>query len=98
MASDKQKQNAISIDKFRYKSRLSYLYGAKHKSDIFKNLGFNYKGQILKKTTSPELRANPLQNILYDQIEELIHFIFDQAKMIKKSFSLAHEKNSVNIN
>ena len=97
MASTRQKMDALSVEQYRYKARPSYLHTAKHFNDEFKHLGFNYRGQILRKTTSPELWANPLQVPLIAQIESLLVFLIEHTKMIKKSFSIAHEKDSINI-
>ena len=93
----RKKTDALSVEKFRYKARASYFYTAKHFNDEFKNLGYNYRGQIFKKTTSPELWANPLQIPFYGQFEALIVFLIEQVKMIKKTFSIAHENDSLNI-
>jgi hypothetical protein len=38
-----------------YTTRYPYNYQAEHFNDNYKNLGYNYKGNILKNTTSPEL-------------------------------------------
>jgi len=81
-----------------YTIRPSYLYQAKHANDVIKNLGFDYKGKILKKGTSPELWANPLQNQNYSTLEGMITFLIEQTKYIKKWFSIAHDKNTANIN
>jgi len=98
MASNQQKKNAVGVSKSRYKSRASYLESARHLNDNFLNLGYNYKGKILKKMTSPELWANPMQNPLLAQIEALINYILEQVKYIKKHFSIAHNPNDININ
>lgn len=82
----------------RHLARQSYLFDAKHLNDNFKNLGFNYQGRILRKTTSPEIWANPLQGPFYTQIEAMITYVLEQVKYIKKTFSIAHEKNTTNIN
>jgi hypothetical protein len=80
-----------------YTIRPSYLYKAKHMNDKFLNLGYDYRGKILKNGTSPELWANPLQNPGYSTLESMITFILEQAKYIKKWFSIAHDKNTTNI-
>lgn len=77
--------------------RPSYLNQAKHINDSFANLGYNYRGKILKSGTSPELWANPLQIPMYSTLEGMIIFLIDQAKYIKKWFSIAHDKNTLNI-
>ena len=97
MATSKQKSDALNIDSFRYNSRIPYFHKAKHNSDEYKNIGYNYRGQILNKTTSPELWANPLQIPFYGQLESLITFLVEQTKMIKKTFSIAHDKDALNI-
>lgn len=78
--------------------RPSYLTQAKHMNDVFTNLGFNYNGRILKSGTSPELWSNPLQIPMYSTLEGMIIFLIDQTKAIKKHFSIAHDKNTLNIN
>ena len=98
MATDIQKLNSTSSKNFRYKVRTPYLNFSRHINDNYTNLGYDYRGKILKKMTSPELWANPMQNQIIYQIEAMINFIIEQVKYIKKTFSIAHEKNSMNIN
>jgi len=81
-----------------YTIRPSYLYQAKHHSDVFLNLGYKYRGNILKNGTSPELYANPLQVGMLSTIEGFLNFLVEQAKYVKKWFSIAHDKNTTNIN
>ena len=89
MASEKRSLHTV---------RPSYLNQAKHMNDVFLNLGYNYKGKILKSGTSPELWANPLQIPMFGTLEAMIIFLIDQAKYVKKWFSIAHDKNTTNIN
>jgi len=81
-----------------YTIRSSYLYQAKHFNDVFSNLGYNYKGNILKNGTSPELWANPLQIPMLNIFEGFLYFLVEQAKYVKKWASIAHEINTTNIN
>lgn len=81
-----------------YKVRLPYFYQAKHNNDQFKNLGYNYQGKILRSVSSPELWANPLQTSLIGQIESMMTYVLEQAKSIKKWFSIAHDKDTLSIN
>jgi len=80
-----------------YTVRPSYTYQAKHFNDVILNTGFNYKGKILKKGTSPELWANPLQVSMYNTLEGMLNFLIEHTKIIKKWFSIAHDKNTMNI-
>jgi hypothetical protein len=98
MATEIQKKNAIRRDQFFYKVRPSYYHQARHLSDNYKNLGYDYRGKILRKMTSPELWANPIQYSFFQRIEAMIDFIIEQVKYIKKTFSIAHDKDSINLN
>jgi len=81
-----------------YKIRSSYFNQAKHLNDEFKNLGYDYRGNMLRKGTSPELWANPQQIVLYARLEGMLNFLLDYAKMVKKCFSIAHDKDTTNLN
>ena len=98
MATNIQKSSAISSKKFLYKVRPGYFDQAKHINDQYKNLGYDYRGKIMKKMTSPEMWANSIQIPFYGKFEAIINFLIEQVKMIKKTFSIAHNKNSTNIN
>lgn len=80
-----------------YTVRPSYYNSAKHMNDVYLNMGFDYRGKLLKKGTSPELWANPLQTSMYNTIEGMLNFLIEHTKIIKKWFSIAHSKNSTNI-
>jgi len=98
MARNQQKSNADNSLKYRHLSRVPYYEQANHLNDNFKNLGYDYRNQILKKTTSPELWANPLQTSFYGRIEGMLTMVLEQVKSIKKTFSYAHDRDSTNIN
>ena len=97
MATDAQKRSYLKRKDNYPKIRPSYFNHARHAQDKFKNLGYDYTGKILKKTTSPELYSNPLQQSFFERIEGMINFMIEQVKYIKKTFSIAHEKESINI-
>lgn len=97
MATEIQRKGALKRENFFYKVRPSYYNQARHFNDQFKNLGYNYRGNILKKMTSPELWANPMQKPFYARMEAMIDFIIEQVKYIKKTFSIAHSKDSINV-
>ena len=93
-----KERSLVRVSDFRYKSRPPYFYSAKHINDSLKNLGFDYKGKILRKMTSEQLWANPLQVTSLSTIEGIINFLIEQVKYIKKTFSIAHGKEDTNIN
>lgn len=86
------------MDNYKYKNRSSYNYNKHHVHDVYKNLGYDYRGNIFKRTTSEELWGNPKLKSMILKIENIIIFLIEHTKMIKKSFSIAHEKNTSNIN
>ncbi len=83
---------------FHSKIRPSYYNQAKHFSDAYVNLGYDYTGKILQQMTSPELWANPIQKPLFFKIEGIINFLIEQVKYVKKTMSIAHDKETLNIN
>ena len=80
MATKQQQENAINSAKGRPLSRIPYYEQAKHFNDDFLNLGYDYRGKLLKKTTSPQLWANPLQTSLYGRIEGMLTLVLEQVK------------------
>lgn len=98
MATNIQKKSAISNKSLLYKVRPGYYDQAKHINDQYKNLGYDYRGKIMKAMTSPEMWANSIQIPFYGKMESMVNFLIEQVKMIKKTFSIAHNKNSTNLN
>lgn len=80
------------------KIRTPYNYKINHINDYYTNLGFDYAGQIFKKTVSQEMYGNPLQGPLITRIESLIYYLIETTKNIKKWFSVAHDKNTTKLN
>jgi hypothetical protein len=97
MATQIQKDSAITTQSQLSKVRPGYFDQVTHINDQYKNLGYNYRGKIMKKMTSQQLWANPIQIPFYAKIEGKIVFLIEQVKFIKKTFSIAHSKNSINI-
>lgn len=85
-------------DTFKYKVRSSYNYNKHHIHDKYKNNGYDYRGKLFKNTTSPELWGNPRQVWMIQKLEDLVLFLIEYTKSIKKHFSIAHDKNTSNIN
>ena len=98
MATNIQKESAIDRKRLLYKVRPGYYNQVKHSNDQYKNLGYDYRGKVLKKMTSPELWANPVQIPFFIKIEGMINFLIEQVKYIKKTFSIAHDKNDIHLN
>lgn len=86
------------MKRFEYKTRSSYNYNKHHIHDKFLNLGYDYKGKLYKNTTSTEMWGNPKQSAMVQNIENMVLFLIENVKYIKKCFSVAHDKNTSNIN
>jgi hypothetical protein len=57
------------------------------------NMGFNYKGQILKKTLSSQMfGAHPLLDYLLDQVEKIVYEWVEAVKQIKINANPALDK------
>lgn len=69
-----------------------------HFMDVKTSTGYDYHGNLLKNVISPELNANPMQDINYRQIERLIEWLIDSVKRIKLVYAVALDKNDRNFN
>ena len=97
MATNIQKDNLVKSQEGKYKSRAPYYNQLNHLNDNIKNMGYDYRGKIYKKTTSPELWGNPLQIPFIGRLEAMMTLVLEHVKAIKKTFSIAHSKDSLNI-
>lgn len=80
-------------------NKKSKYYYASHTHDAFLNLGYKYHGNVYKNTISPELfNSNGFVSICIARMESLINYLIDAVKQIKLQFSIAHDKNDININ
>ena len=70
----------------------------KHMYDDYRNLGYDYKHHIFKNVLSPELFGNPINDMLFRQIEKLIEELIEQVKQIKLAYAYTYDKNAKNIN
>ena len=69
-----------------------------HIYDNYRNLGYNYEHHIFKNVLSPKLFGNPINDILYRQLEKLIEHLVNAVKQIKVSVSYIHDKHAKNLN
>ena len=96
---NKYELNVDNLDRNQsFRIRTSYMHQARHLNDNFKNLGYDYLGNMLKNGTSPELWANPQQINMYGKLEGMLAFVLESAKNIKKWFSIAHSSDTTAIN
>jgi hypothetical protein len=79
-------------------NKKSKYYHMAHSKDLISDGKYDYHGQVLKHTLSPEMFSNDDQNLIFEQMEKLINFLIDEVKAIKLHFSIAHSKNDIRIN
>lgn len=79
-------------------NKKSSFYYISHVKDNFDDKRFDYHGQVLKHSLSPEMFNNDNQNTILAQMEKLINFLIDEVKLIKLHFSIAYNKNDRRIN
>ncbi len=78
--------------------RKSYREVAEHTFDDYKNLGFEYKNYILRKTLSSLFYLDEKRAGILDKIQEMIYELIESVKIIKKFRNYAVKKNSNKIN
>ena len=81
--------------KHNKKSSFHYI---SHIKDNFNDNKYDYHGNVLKHSISPEMFNNDKQNLILAKIEDVIDFLIDEVKHIKLHFSIAHNKNDLRIN
>jgi len=73
-------------------------YKIKHRKDVLLNRGYQYSGNILKRTLSPALFLEDKRSNILGKFEEYICFLINSIKHIKKSYYWTVEKDDLFIN
>ena len=82
----------------KYIRRQSPFYQVEHRKDENHQLGFDYRGEVLKRTLSPVLYNDEKRVKILQKLDELFVNMIDNVKNIKKTFIYSVERNSRNIN
>lgn len=69
-----------------------------HSRDQILNKGFDYHGQIFKKTMSSFLFKDETRSAILSYIEEVFYEMIEQVKTIKTFYHYARKKNDRNFN
>ena len=78
--------------------RQSPFYNVEHRIDENHQLGFDYRGEVMKRTLSHLLYNDEKRVKILNKIDELFVNMIDSVKNIKKTFIDSVERNSRNIN
>ena len=79
-------------------NRESYIKTAESVWDDYRNLGYKYKGRILRHSVSGLFYVDPRKTRILDKLEELLYTMIEDVKMIKKFRNFAIDKDSHLIN
>lgn len=81
-----------------HKTRPSYFNISNHRLDDIKNTGYDYKGKQFKNSLSKYLYEDPEKEAILEFFENMIYFLTEYVKMIKKSVNYAIDKNVTKFN
>lgn len=73
-------------------------YNAIHAQDNYTDLGFDYRGKILKKTISKTIFNNKNNKAILEKVDEMLVFLVDRVKQIKLHYMFSLDKNDRNLN
>lgn len=71
---------------------------ATSRKEKINNLGFDYKGKILRKTISPYIYSDPERASILDQFENWLYFLVEKVKLIKTFYNYTVPKNYKKLN
>lgn len=64
-----------------------------HRKDKLLHRGYDWRGNILKRSISPYFFASLNRTLSILQLERMLNYILDSVKIIKKTFYWTYEKN-----
>lgn len=73
-------------------------YHASHAQDNYTNLGYDYRGNILKKSVSKILFLNDSNKEILLLIDNMISHLVDTVKQVKLHYMISLDKNDRNLN
>lgn len=75
-----------------YLTRQSFYEALVHQQDDLKNIGFDWRPNLMKKSLSKYLLANQDVEVVVTQYTKLLTFIVDTIQQIRKSINYAVDK------
>jgi len=71
---------------------------ANSRKEKINNIGFNYKGKILRKTLSSYIFMDPRRAAILDQFESWVYFLVEKVKLIRTFYNYTVPKDYTKIN
>jgi hypothetical protein len=66
---------------------LSFWNRVRHRNDHILHVGFDYRGKILQKTLSNVFFLEAKREVLIESMDNVLSWMIDHIKMIKKTFN-----------
>lgn len=82
----------------KYIEKKSHEWYINHRNDLIRNKGFEYRGNILKRSLSGAMFIETKRKGLLEQLEKVLVYLVDSIKHIKKSYNYTLEKDYVDFN
>lgn len=80
------------------RTKLPGRYYIVHSQDVYTNLGYDYRGHILEKSTSKQIRQNKAVAAMLAMIETLLDHLVDSVKQIGSFYMVSVDRKDRNIN
>ena len=80
------------------RNKVSAKYVATHAQDAYTDLGFDYRGKILKRSLSPILFQNFNNYFMLSEIDKMMSALVDAVKQVKLQYMISLNKNDRNVN
>lgn len=88
----------IYDEKSRHLTRESYYDIAENRGKEGQQLGFDYRGRLYEKSVSPLIMADTKRKSIVQKMDELVTYLVESVKNIKKTYNYAIGRKSRDIN
>ena len=80
------------------RNKVNARYVANHAQDVYTDLGFDYRGKLFSRTSSPIIFRNINNFYFIGQLDKMISLLVDMTKQIKLQYMISLHKNDRNVN
>jgi hypothetical protein len=88
----------IYDEKSRHLTRESYFEIAENRVKEGQQLGFDYRGKLYEKSVSSLILADPKRKSIVQKMDDLVTYLVESVKNIKKTYNYAVGRKSRDIN
>jgi len=84
--------------KSRHLTRESYFEIAENRGKEGQQLGFDYRGKLYEKSVSSLILADPKRKSIIQKMDDMVTYLVESVKNIKKTYNYAVGRKSRDIN